>query len=203
MIRCVMGDDRTLFRDILQKALEGTQTLRIVEGYPDARQAAERAIATQADILILGIKMPGSSPFNAARWAKEQNPRLRVTFLTSSTLPQHIQSAKRAGANGYLMVTASIDELIDALLIIARGGTCFNTPCCEGISTHPEQLSPRQVEVLKLLAEGNTVKETAVLLDLSAKTIEVHKSHIMTRLGLHTNVELTRYAIKNQVVSLD
>lgn len=203
MIRCVLADDQTLFREVLTQVLDSSSSIRIIEDYPDAREAAERAITTQADVLILDINIPGPSPFLAAQWAKQQSPRLKVIFLTGSTLSEHLLRAKHAGANGYVNKTCNVDELIDALVTVARGGSSFTSLGYDDGIPHTEKLSPRQLEVLKLLAEGNTVKETAVLLDLSAKTVEVHKSHIMSRLGLHTNVELTRYAIKNQVVSLE
>ncbi len=205
MIRCVLADDHVLARELLCKAMEQTSTIRIVGDYGDAREAAEYAVDQKVDVLILAVNIPGSSPFEAARWAKASHFPLKTIFLTGSTEEEHVLNAVEAGASAYLMKTCGLEELEHTIAKVHRGDP--HLPILPNFVGHThtqgfQRLSPRQTEVLKLLAEGNSVKEISILLGLSAKTVEVHKSNLMERLGIHNKVQLVMYAVKHKVVAV-
>src|ERR1035438_8822570 len=185
MIRCVMADDHVLVREILCKIMEQTSTIRIIGDHGDAREAAEHAVDQKVDVLILDVNIPGADPFEAARWAKSSHFPLKVMFLTGSTEEEHILNAVEAGASAYLTKTCGFDELQKVIANVYLGYSHFSIlPRFTGheLSAGFHRLSPRQNEVLKMLAEGNSVKEISILLGLSAKTVEVHKSTLMEKI---------------------
>ena len=203
MIRCVMADDHVLIREVLCKVMEQTSTIRIVGDHGDAREAAEHAVDQKVDVLILDVNIPGADPFEAARWAKSSHFPLKVMFLTGSTEEEHILNAVEAGASAYLTKTCGFDELQKVITKIYRGDSHFSIlPRFTGHehSAGFHRLSPRQNEVLKMLAEGNSVKEISILLGLSAKTVEVHKSTLMEKIGCHNKVQLVMYAVRHKLV---
>ena len=203
MIRCVMADDHVLIREVLCKVMEQTSTIRIVGDHGDAREAAEHAVDQKVDVLILDVNIPGADPFEAARWAKSSHFPLKVMFLTGSTEEEHILNAVEAGASAYLTKTCGFDELQKVIAKIYRGDSHFSIlPRFTGHehSAGFHRLSPRQNEVLKMLAEGNSVKEISILLGLSAKTVEVHKSTMMEKIGCHNKVQLVMYAVRHKLV---
>jgi DNA-binding NarL/FixJ family response regulator len=203
MIRCVMADDHVLVREILCKIMEQTSTIRIIGDHGDAREAAEHAVDQKVDVLILDVNIPGADPFEAARWAKASHFPLKVMFLTGSTEEEHILNAVEAGASAYLTKTCGFDELQKVIAKIYRGDSHFSIqPRFTGHehSAGFHRLSPRQNEVLKMLAEGNSVKEISILLGLSAKTVEVHKSTLMEKIGCHNKVQLVMYAVRHKLV---
>ena len=205
MIRCVMADDHVLVREILCKIMEQTSTIRIIGDHGDAREAAEHAVDQKADVLILDVNIPGTDPFEAARWAKSSHFPLKVMFLTGSTEEEHILNAVEAGASAYMTKTCGFEELQQAITKVHRGDPYL--PILpkftgQGHSAGFHRLSPRQNEVLKLLAEGNSVKEISILLGLSAKTVEVHKSTMMEKIGCHNKVQLVMYAVRHKLVAV-
>jgi DNA-binding NarL/FixJ family response regulator len=205
MIRCVMADDHVLIREVLCKVMEQTSTIRIVGDHGDAREAAEHAVDQKVDVLILDVNIPGTDPFEAARWAKSSHFSLKVVFLTGSTEEEHVLNAIEAGASAYLVKTCGLEELQHTIARVHRGD--LHLPILPSSIGHAhvqgfQRLSPRQTEVLKLLAEGNSVKEVSILLGLSAKTVEVHKSNLMERLGIHNKVQLVMYAVRHKVVAV-
>ena len=206
MIRCVIADDHVLVREILSKAIELTTTIRIVGSHEDAREAAEDAVEQGADVLILDVNIPGSDPFEAARWAKNARFGLKIMFLTGSTEEEHVLNAIEAGASAYLIKTCGFNELQRVIIKIHKGNLHFSIVPRVKARTHLtgfHRLSPRQNGVLKLLAEGNSVKEIAILLGLSAKTVEVHKSVLMEKIGVHNKVQLVMYAVRHKLVAID
>ena len=121
MIRCVLADDHVLARELLCKAMEQTSTIRIVGDYGDAREAAEYAVDQKVDVLILAVNIPGSSPFEAARWAKASHFPLKTIFLTGSTEEEHVLNAVEAGASAYLMKTCGLEELQHTIIKVHQG----------------------------------------------------------------------------------
>jgi len=201
-----MADDHVLVREVLCKVMEQTTTIRIIGEHGDAREAAEQAVEQKADVLMLDVNIPGTDPFEAARWAKSSHFPLKVMFLTGSTEEEHILNAIEAGASAYLTKTCCFDELQKVIAKIYRGDPHFSilprlTGYEHGAGFH--KLSPRQNEVLKMLAEGNSVKEISILLGLSAKTVEVHKSAVMEKIGCHNKVQLVMYAVRHKLVAVN
>lgn len=202
-----MADKHVLFRECLRDAFESSPTIRILQHFSDSQEAAEHAVGCNADVLLLGIRTYGTNSFDAARWAKKERHNLKVIFLTDSTADEHVYEAINLGAHGYVNKNCPRNELQLAIEKVHRGEKYI--PMAERFVSNPRriegiyQLTKRERQVLKLLAEGNTVKEAAILMDLSAKTIEVHKYNVFKKLNIHNKVQLVIYAISHKVLTVE
>jgi DNA-binding NarL/FixJ family response regulator len=166
----------------------------------------------QPDIVTLDISMPQLNGVDAARKLKKILPRTKLIFVTMHADPAYVNEAFKAGASGYLLKRSAGSELLQAIQSV-MGGQCYVTPLvAKGLVksvitggrpavSKDEPLTARQREVLQLVAEGMTVKEIASTLNISPKTVEFHKSHIMTQLDLHTTAELTKYALVHGLIA--
>jgi two-component system response regulator NreC len=204
VIRCVIADDHILVRQALLHSLERDGDIQFVGAFEDAGQAAECAVKKRADILILDVAMPGLSPFDAARLAKKSNPDIKVVFLSGYNDDVYVRRAIEAGAHAYVLKSSDARELKLAIEKAHRGekhipmaDRFFNRRIEE---TALDSLTAREREVLRMLAEGKTVKDVAVILGLSGKTVEAHKSNLMRKLDLHNKAELVHYAIAHKVI---
>ncbi len=200
MIRCVIADDHILVRQALLYALARDGDLQFVGAFDDARQAANSAIKERADVLILDVAMPGSSSFDAARLAKKSNPNLKVIFLSGYDDDIFIRRAIEAGAHAYVLKSSDAQELKFAIhkahrKHIPMADRFFNRPMED---TSLDSLTVREREVLRLLAEGKTVKDVAILLSLSGKTVEAHKSNLMRKLDLHNKARVGAVCDRSQ-----
>jgi DNA-binding NarL/FixJ family response regulator len=204
VIRCVIADDHILVRQALLHSLERDGDIEFVGAFEDAGQAAECAVKKRADILILDVAMPGLSPFDAARLAKKSNPDIKVVFLSGYNDDVYVRRAIEAGAHAYVLKSSDARELKIAIEKANRGekhipmaDRFFNRRIEESAL---DSLTAREREVLRMLAEGKTVKDVAVILGLSGKTVEAHKSNLMRKLDLHNKAELVHYAIAHKVI---
>lgn len=204
MIRCVIADDHILVRQALLHSLERDGDIQFVGAFDDAGQAAACAVKQRADVLILDVAMPGQSPFEASRLAKKTNPDIKVVFLTGHNDDVFIRRAIEAGAHAYVLKSSDARELKLAIEKANRGEK--HIPMAERFFNRRmeesalDSLTAREREVLRMLAEGKTVKDVAVILGLSGKTIEAHKSNLMRKLDLHNKAELVHYAIAHKVI---
>ncbi|MEP6960292.1 MAG: response regulator transcription factor [Nitrospirota bacterium] len=202
--RILLGDDHTLVLDGFRKLLE--DQCEIVGAAEDGRTLLRMAQELQPDIVTLDISMPQLNGVDAARKLKKILPRTRLIFVTMHDDPAYVNEAFKAGASGYLLKRSAGSELRQAIQSV-MDGQCYVTPLvAKGLVQsvisrgrppvlQDKSLTARQREVLQLVAEGMTVKEIASTLNLSPKTVEFHKSQIMTQLDLHTTAELTKYAL--------
>ncbi|QNI30593.1 response regulator transcription factor [Alloacidobacterium dinghuense] len=205
MIRCVIADDHSLVRQALLEVLARDGGIHFVGAFEDAGQAAACAVRERADILILDVAMPGYSPFDASRLAKKSVPSLKVVFLSGYSDDIYIRRAIEAGAHAYVLKSSERQELRIAIEKAHRGekhipmaDRFFNRPIEEsGADYH---LTVREREVLKLLAQGKTVKDVAIILGLSGKTVESHKTNLMRKLDLHNKAELVQYAVAHKII---
>ena len=204
MIRCVIADDHILVRQALLHTLAKDGDIQFVGAFDDAGQAAECAIRERADLLILDVAMPGTSPFDASRLAKKSIPNLKVIFLSGYDDDIYIRRAIEAGAHAYVLKSSDAQELRTAIEKACRGEKYipmayrfFNRPMKE---SDFDSLTAREREVLKFLAQGKTVKDVAVILGLSGKTVDAHKSNLMRKLDLHNKAEIVHYAIAHRVI---
>jgi DNA-binding NarL/FixJ family response regulator len=168
----------------------------------------------QPDIVTLDISMPQLNGVDAARKLKKILPRTKLIFVTMHADPAYVNEAFKAGASGYLLKRSAGSELVQAIQSV-MDGQCYVTPLVakglvQSVITggrptvlKEKSLTARQREVLQLVAEGMTVKEIASALNLSPKTVEFHKSQIMTELDLHTTAELTKYALVHGLLASD
>jgi len=206
----LLADDHTLVLDGYRKILEGS--CDIVGAAEDGRTLVKMAHQFQPDIVTLDISMPHLNGIDAARKLHKDLPNTKIIFVTMHADQAYVTEAFKAGAAGYLLKRSAGSELVQAIHAVMSGHT-YVTPliakwlvqsAVTGRTPSIERsdiLTPRQREVLQLVAEGNTVKEIATALDISPKTVEFHKTQLMDQLDLHTTAELTRYALAHRLIS--
>jgi DNA-binding NarL/FixJ family response regulator len=207
--RVLLADDHTLITDALRKLLEGE--FDIVGSVADGRALLTAAAQLRPDVVVLDIGMPLLNGLDAAGRLREQSPEIKVVYLTQNRDPNVAAEAFRRKAAGYLLKNSAASELSVAIREALHGRSyvspsiakdmmdcMLNPPSAGGIS--PE-LSPRQREVLQLLAEGKSMKEAAAILNITTRTVEFHKYRIMELLNLKTSAELVQYAVKQGIVS--
>ena len=210
--RVLLVDDHILVLDGFRKLLE--DRCEIVGVAEDGRTLLRMAQELQPDIVTLDISMPHLNGIDAARKLKKTLPLTQLIFVTMHADPAYVNEAFKAGASGYLLKRSAGSELFQAIQSV-MDGQCYVTPLvAKGLvqsviaGERPavlkdKSLTMRQREVLQLVAEGMTVKEIALTLNLSPKTVEFHKSQIMTQLDLHTTAELTKYALLHGLLASD
>ncbi|OGW47380.1 MAG: DNA-binding response regulator [Nitrospirae bacterium RBG_19FT_COMBO_58_9] len=210
--RVLLADDHTLVLDGFRKLLE--DRCEIVGVAEDGRTLLRMAQELQPDIVTLDISMPQLNGVDAARKLKKLLPRTKLIFVTMHADSAYVNEAFKAGASGYLLKRSAGSELLQAIQS-AMDGKCYVTPLvAKGLVKsivaggrpavlEDELLTSRQREVLQLVAEGMTVKEIASALNISPKTVEFHKSQIMTQLDRHTTAELTKYALVHGLIASD
>jgi DNA-binding NarL/FixJ family response regulator len=217
-VRVLLADDHVLVRAGIRALLEALPNLQIVSECSDGRAALEALLKERPDVAFLDIAMPGLNGIEVAERAAREVPSTRVVMLSMHNTSSHVVRALRAGAAGYLLKDAAADELPVLLRAVANGETYLSPAIAKHVvdgflqrnSTEPEAadnpveiLTPRQREILQLVAEGRSTKEVATLLNLSIKTVEAHRSQIMDRLDIHDLPGLVRFAIRTGLVASD
>ncbi len=206
--RVLLADDHRLLREAFATLLE--PDCDVVGAVADGRALLEVAPELRPDIVVLDIAMPSLNGLDAARQLKRIMPEVKVIFLTVSEDPDLAAEAFRAGASGYLLKNSAASELLQAIQDVYHGRSYVTPLATKGLVRNlldepkavkkSSELSPRQREVLQLLAEGHTMKEIARILKITARTVAFHKYSIMEELGVRSSAELVQYAIKKGVV---
>ncbi len=176
----------------------------------DGQAAVEMAMQCRPELLILDMEMPRLSGIEVARAVQQEVPATKILFLSMYSDITIVEEAFRVGASGYMLKTGDLDELMRAIHCVSNGGRYVTPLLGDLISTllagssrcHWVPPTPRQREVLQLVAEGKTMKEIGRVLNISPKTIECHKYEIMRAFGLRTTAELVRYAVRNKLVQV-
>ena len=208
--RVLLADDHRLLREAFVKLLESD--CDVVGAVTDGRALLEAAPTLRPDVVVLDIAMPLLNGLDAARQLKRSMPAVKVIFLTASQDPDLAAEAFRAGGSAFLLKNSAASELVQAITDVMQGRS-YVTPLATrdmvdtllhrpGTAKGSRELSPRQREVLQLLAEGRTMKEVASILKITARTVAFHKYGMMQDLGIKTTAELVQYAIKSRIVSL-
>ena len=208
--RVLLADDHRLLREAFVKLLE--PDCDVVGAVADGRALLEAVPKLRPDIVVLDIAMPQLNGLDAARQLKHAMPDVKVIFLTVSEDPDLAAEAFRTGASGFLLKNSAASELLQAIRDVSQGRS-YVTPLAtrdvlDTLLRQPEssggahELSPRQREVLQLLAEGRTMKEIANILKITARTVAFHKYSMMQELGIKTSAELIQFAIKKRIVFL-
>jgi len=216
-IRLILVDDHQLVRTGIANLLSGEPSFEIIGEAADAKELFELLKQSQPDIAILDIALPGISGIEITKKLHNEFPGIRILILSMHTSEEFIFNAINSGARGYLPKNTSRKELIEAIYAINRGEEYFAESISNVIlksyikkaksdlqedENNENLLSKREIEVLRLFAEGMTNQEIADKLFISIRTVESHKNHIMARLELKTTVDLVKFAIRNNIVLL-
>ena len=211
-IKCLIVDDHTLFREGLRRVLESEPDIQVVGEARDGAEAIEQAMMLRPDVVLMDIGMPGLSSFEASRRITRELPGRRVMFLTMYEDEEYLLQCLDAGASGYILKDAPAPRLIGAVRDI-NAGRKYLSPQVLGKLVDDfrsrstglargSTLTPREREVIKMLAEGNSVRQIASILGLSIKTVEAHKFNLMRKLNIHNKAQLVTYAIQKKIVKM-
>jgi DNA-binding NarL/FixJ family response regulator len=210
-VRVLLADDHNIVLMGLKSLLEGK--FEIVGSVQNGRALVKQAAALQPDVIVADISMPQLNGIEAVRQIKRTNENIKIVFLTMHPDVTYAASAFEAGASGFVLKHSAPSELVTAIHAAMKGRT-YVTPLIAGDLIHsyqegisPEKIllktiSPRQREVLQLLAEGKSAKEIASVLEISTRTVEFHKYKMMEQLGIKTSAELVQYAMKHGIISI-
>lgn len=212
-IRCVIADDHALVRQGIRRLLQDETDVEVVGEAGDAAEALTRVMELRPDIVLLDVGMPGFSSFEAARIIQRDLPGTRVVFLTMHEDQDYVMQGLQAGASGYLLKDTPAAKLVSVLRDVHQGGKFVSPEVLgglldtgklgqAGLRPSKSSLTPREQEVMKLLAEGNTVRKIAGMLGLSLKTVEAHKFNLMRKLDIHNKAELVHCAIRRKIVKV-
>jgi DNA-binding NarL/FixJ family response regulator len=212
MTRILVADDHALVRRGLRQVIEREPGLDVVAEAADGAEAVTMAEEHEVELAILDIAMPRMTGLQAAEQLARRRPQTRVILLSMYDTDQYLFAAARVGAAAYLLKSMADEEIVDACHA-ALGGARFRYPGTVGTRTRerleqlqrgeerePHVLTPREVEVLKLVAEGHSSQEIATILVISIKTVERHRANIIEKLGIRDRVSLARYAIRQGLV---
>jgi DNA-binding NarL/FixJ family response regulator len=208
--RVLLADDHTLVLEGFRRIVE--QRCEVVGAVEDGRALLESAIRLRPDLILLDISMPLLNGIDAARQLKKTLPDVKLVFVTMHADPAYVTEAFKAGASAYLLKRSAARELDQAIDSVLKGQYFVTALLTRELVTSlsedhatlfakRQDLTPRQREVLQLVAEGRTIKEIGALLNISPKTVEFHKAQIMFHLDLHTTAELTKYALAHGLTS--
>ena len=213
-INIIVVDDHKIMRDGIRSMLLGRNDIKIIGEAAHGYQLLESLKENDPDVIVLDIALPKMSGIEIAKILSKEYPRIKILVLTASTDEQTLKAAIKAGVPGFLSKDTSKEEFIEAVRVVHFGQHYFGTNISntihqiltnslnENTSKKDEELSNREIEIIKLFAEGLTYKEIAESLYISARTVETHKNNILKKLGLKNTIGLVKYAIKERIIEL-
>ena len=216
-IRVLLVDDHAMFREGVRSLLEGEPDLEVVGEVEDGRAAVQTALTLAPDVVLMDITMPQLDGIEATRQIRSQNDAIKVLVLTMHDNEDVFFRSISAGASGYVLKRSGGLELMSAIRSTHEGNSYLSPLLAKALMSDylqrgertqdgPAQgrrLSAREQEILKLIAEGNSSREIAEMLDLSVKTVHNHRTRLMTKLDIHRNTDLVKYAIRLGMVQVD
>jgi DNA-binding NarL/FixJ family response regulator len=207
----LLADDHPIVRHGLRELLNAEPDFRVVDEVSDGAAAVPRALHDDIQLAILDVTMPRMTGLQAARELSHRRPALRILMLSMHENEQFLFEALRAGASGYVLKTAADRDLVHACRATMRGETFLYAGAVTALvrdyldrarsEDSVDPLTPRELEVLKLVAEGHTSDEIADLLVISRKTVDRHRANMLEKLGMRDRVQLTRYAIRRGLIA--
>jgi DNA-binding NarL/FixJ family response regulator len=209
----LLADDHTMIAEAFRHLLE--PHYQVIATVNDGRALLETALALKPDVVVVDVGMPLLNGLSAGQQLKQRMRRTKLVYVTMNEDPDVAAEALRTGASAYLLKSSAASELLKSIHEVLRGGT-YTTPKIKLLiedsfirsssnkpKTAEKKLTPRQIEVLQLLAEGKTMKEVGAVLSLTARTVAFHKYRIMDVLNLKSNAELVQFALKNNILAQD
>lgn len=207
-IRVLLADDHAAVREALAVLINSQPDMQVIGQAGNGEEALERAREARPDVAVLDVSMPAMSGMEVTTVLRDRMPATRILILTRHGEYHHVQELLRAGATGYVLKQSSSKELLQAIRVVASGKSFLDPLVAGQITQHyaakasphaagppPEDVSARELEVLRLLARGYANREIAVELDISVKTVDAHKANGMGKLGMSSRIELVRFAI--------
>jgi DNA-binding NarL/FixJ family response regulator len=206
-LRVLIADDHGIVRSGVKLLLERQPDIEVVAEAEDGVDAVEKTLEHRPDVVVLDVSMPRMTGLQATHEIKQQAPETQVLILSMHDDERSLFEALRAGAAGYVLKRAADQDLVDAVRAAGRGEPFLTASAQQTLirdfldrDAEPQELSPREQEVVKLIAEAHTNKEIAEILHLSEKTVESHRARVLQKLGMRDRVELVRYAIRRGLV---
>lgn len=204
-IRVLLADDHSLVRRGFRRLLEDEAGIKVVGEACNGVQAVELARALRPDVIVMDMAMPGLNGNQATIEILKFLPGTGVVILSMYDQANYVRNAMKAGARGYLLKNASEVDLAAAVRNVARGRKVIDEKLLRPFDMQHEgeaQLTPRERQILQLIAEAKSTREIAGLLDLSVNTVAVHRANIMDRLGVHKTAELVLYAVRSGIAQI-
>ena len=209
--RILIADDHAIVRSGLKKVLDAKADLEVVAEAEDGADAVEKALKEDVHVAVLDVSMPRMTGIQAAAELHKRKPELRIVMLSMHDSEQFLFEALKAGASGYVLKSGADTDIVDAVRAAMRGDSfLYPSAVTTLVRDYVEHggrgeaqfdvLTPRELEVLKLIAEAHTSREIANLLFISIKTVDRHRQNILEKLGMRDRVELTRYAIRRGLI---
>jgi len=213
-IRILLADDHTILREGIRSLLDDEADMEVVGEAEDGMQAVKLANQLEPDVVIMDIAMPLLNGLEATRQIRRNHPQTKVLILTMHENEEYIRQVLASGAMGYILKDAAARELLDAIRAVHRGEAILSPAVTRLViedylrwgELQPQNdasiLSPRERQVLQLIAEGYTNKQIAEILSISIKTVQAHRTSIMNKLDLHDRGELIKYAIQKKIIEI-
>jgi two-component system response regulator NreC len=203
----VIADDHQVVRSGLKMLLDAEEDLEVVAEAGDTDSVARAVLGYKPDVVVLDLNMPGGSSLTAIPKMLSDSPKTNVVVLTMQEDPAFAREALQAGARGYVLKEAADSELVEAVRLAAEGRTYLHPELGAKIAAEPptpagppDDLTEREVDILRLIALGHTNTEIAEQLFLSVRTVESHRARVQQKTGLTTRADLVRYALDNEIV---
>jgi len=212
-IKVLIADDHQLFREGLENLISSAPDIEVIAEAKDGKEASDKTRELNPDVVLVDIGMPEMNGIEATRIIKKEQPGARVIAVSMHSDRQFVKGILEAGADGYLLKNCTYRQLIDAIQSVHAGKKYLSEDItemviqgyldpAEEVSEGQDDLSEREREILKLYAEGKSTREISEKLFISVKTVGTHKQHIFEKLGLNSNADMVKYAIKEGLISL-
>jgi DNA-binding NarL/FixJ family response regulator len=213
-IKVLLVDDHTILREGIRALLSSEPDIRVVGEASDGLEALEQVPRLEPQVVIMDLVMPRMNGLEATRQIRARYPDVRILILSMYDDDEYVREITQAGASGYVLKRVATEDLVRAIHEVHRGASFLYPPIAAKLMDYvrrtqgtpngePEALTPREREVLKLIAEGNTNQAIAETLGLSRKTVESHRANIMRKLDLHDVTDLVKYALRKGLITLD
>jgi DNA-binding NarL/FixJ family response regulator len=212
-IKVLIADDHQLFREGLVNLISSAPDIEVIAEAKDGKEATEKTKQLKPDVVLIDIGMPEMNGIEATRILKKQQSGVKVIAVSMHSDRQFVKGILEAGADGYLLKNCTYRQLIDAIQSVVEGKKYLSDDItemvikgyldpAEDVNDNQSELSEREMEILKLYAEGKSTREISEKLFISVKTVGTHKQHIFEKLGLKSNADMVKYAIKEGLIQL-